>query len=243
MNRKEIIKNLRYKAENIKTHMPLQVFSEAADMLEEYELIINSLIKDCIGLDFICDKLGVSEWCEEHCNGNTPDIECVRKYYKEQNMDTNKKIELLEKEIAELKEELSKQDSEKSLATWIPKKDDNYWYIRGNGKANSATYDNDSFDKNLYVIGNYFQTKEDAEFEIERLKVIAELKRFGKDKFKKGTENCFLFYDTNNNKLCIHLGSYAITASIFFNSKEIAEQAIKTVGVDRIKKYYFRVEE
>lgn len=106
MNRKEIIKNLRYKAENIKTHMPLQVFSEAADMLEEYELIINSLIKDCIGLDFICDKLGVSEWCEEHCNGNTPDIECVRKYYKEQNMDTNKKIELLEKEVAGLKERI-----------------------------------------------------------------------------------------------------------------------------------------
>ena len=59
------------------------VIKALADMLEEYELIINSLIKDCIGLDFICDKLGVSEWCEEHCNGNTPDIECVRKYYKE----------------------------------------------------------------------------------------------------------------------------------------------------------------
>ena len=83
MTKQEIIKNLRYKAENIKTHMLPQVFSEAADMLEEYELIINSLIKDCIGLDFICDKLGCSEWCEEHCNGNTPDIECVRKYYKE----------------------------------------------------------------------------------------------------------------------------------------------------------------
>jgi hypothetical protein len=106
MTEQEIIKNLRYKAENIKTHMIPQVFREAADMIEEDEQIIKGLIEDCISLDFICDKLGGSEWCEERCNDNTPDIECVRKYYKEQNMDTNKKIELIEKEIAELKEVL-----------------------------------------------------------------------------------------------------------------------------------------
>ena len=158
-------------------------------------------------------------------------------------MDIEKKIELIEKEIAELKKELAKQETEKSLTIWKPNEGENYWYIKANGRTGCAVWDDDSSDKDLYKMGNYFQTKEDAEFEIERLKVIAELKRFGKDRFKKGTENCFLFYDTNNNKLCINLGSYAITASIFFNSKEIAEQAIKTVGFDRIKKYYFRVEE
>ena len=158
-------------------------------------------------------------------------------------MDIEKKMKLIEKEIAELKEELTKQNTEKFLANLKPQKDDDYWYIDDFVRAATYKWNDDPRDNVLYSIGNCFKTKEEAEFEIERLKVIAELKRFGKGRFKKGAENCFLFYDTNNNKLCINLGSYAITASIFFNSKGVAEQAIKTVGVDRIKKYYFRVEE
>ena len=41
-------------------------------------------------------------------------------------MKIEKKIELIEKEIAELKEELTKQNTEKFLANLKPQKDDDY---------------------------------------------------------------------------------------------------------------------
>lgn len=72
--------------------------TEAANILEEYKLIINSLIKDCIGLDFICDELSGSDWCEEHCNNSSPDIECVRKYYAEKNVEESAANLKLEKD-------------------------------------------------------------------------------------------------------------------------------------------------
>ena len=104
-------------------------------------------------------------------------------------------------------------------------------------------WNNDSIDENAYAIGNCFKTKEDAEFEAERLKVIAELKRFAKERFEAENFNYYIYYDTVNDEVWCNTVVQDITANIHFESEEIAEQAIKTVGADRIKKYYFRIEE
>lgn len=46
--------------------------------------ILKLFLKDCVGVNyFICDELGPSNWCENHCNQDCPDIECLRKYYSE----------------------------------------------------------------------------------------------------------------------------------------------------------------
>ena len=72
-----------------------------------YKELLECLIEDLNPfLDYICDELGTSEWCEEHCSGTCPDIECVRKYYEEKINGHKQKIELLEKEVAELKERI-----------------------------------------------------------------------------------------------------------------------------------------
>lgn len=45
--------------------------------------ILKLFLKDCIATDFICERQSHSEWCENHCNQDCPDIECVREYYSE----------------------------------------------------------------------------------------------------------------------------------------------------------------
>lgn len=53
--------------------------------------ILKLFIQDSIATDFICEKQFYSEWCENHCGyGQTcPNIECVRKYYEENQTNKN----------------------------------------------------------------------------------------------------------------------------------------------------------
>lgn len=47
------------------------------------EEILKRILDDCTGLDFICDEMGGSAWCNNHCQNFSPDIECIKKYYEE----------------------------------------------------------------------------------------------------------------------------------------------------------------
>ena len=68
--------------------------------------------------------------------------------------------------------------NKKKSKVWKPADREKYYYIRNDGEVYQAFYEkNCSTDCGNYSLGNCFRTEEEAKFAVEKLKVIAELKR------------------------------------------------------------------
>ena len=153
-------------------------------------------------------------------------------------------VEIEEKQLNEL---LGIKESK----VWKPKDGEKYWYVCSFGEVMDTCWDDDydSCDGHL-LMGNVYQTKEQAEFELEKRKVEVELQRFAIEHneceidwndFTK--DKHFIFYSPYREELAIDCRSHSKANDVYFTSSKIAEQAIKTIGVDRLKKYYFGVED
>lgn len=157
-----------------------------------------------------------------------------------------------EKITIELKERLNNLEKQYEALTpsnkkWRAKKDDDYYFIRAEGtvcfdRENEAIVDNSRYDT-----GNYFKTREEAEFEAERLKVIAELREFATpisefDWNDPREDKYVLEFQTEegNNFLMIDCWHTCQFSDLCFESEEAAKAAIESIGEDRIIKYYFR---
>lgn len=134
---------------------------------------------------------------------------------------------------------------------WEPKNKDLYWYISNDGEIHSWNF-NKKFNTSSLNFGNCFQTKKQAKFMVEKLKVIHELEKFAFENNEKEID----WNDVNQTKY--YLGMFqsdkiiAVFSTykwcytpfnIYFTSEEIAEKAIETIGEERIKKYYFGVKD
>ena len=146
------------------------------------------------------------------------------------------RIEELEKELLELKEQVKEQQE-------FPQSGERYWYSNGGGMVNSCFWKSEQFDLNRYRIGNMFKTEKEAEFAVEKLKVEEELRKFGRP-FKEDEYNYFIQIHPSHNNIVTDSDDYYQTqGTIYFESTAIANEATDTVGADRIKKYLFGVEE
>lgn len=149
-------------------------------------------------------------------------------------MNLQEEIKIMKERIAEL-EELVKEEQE------FPQDGDKYWYMDDEGAVFCEFY-NHYIDKYHQEIGNIFRTEEEAKFAVEKLKVEAELRKFGKSP-NVGEEDWFIVC-TDSGEV---YSSYAIQGIyqgvIYFESEEKVKQAVATVGAERIKKYLFGVEE
>lgn len=133
---------------------------------------------------------------------------------------------------------------------WKPDYRRKYFYVNEcGGIMNSKWYD-DSIDADRYEIGNCFKTKEEAEFTLEKAKVETGLRRFAEenneyeidwtDEDQEKWAMCYSYY--YGNVYFIDACSYKRN-DIYFTSKEIGEQAVNFIGEERLKKYYFGVED
>ena len=145
------------------------------------------------------------------------------------------RIEELEKELLELKEQVKEQQE-------FPQSGERYWYSNGGGMVNSCFWKSEQFDLNRYRIGNMFKTEKEAEFAVEKLKVEEELRKFGRP-FKEDEYNYFIQIHPSHNNIVVESDDfYQTQGTIYFESTAIANEAIDTIGEDRIKKYLFGVE-
>ena len=133
---------------------------------------------------------------------------------------------------------------------WKPEENETYYYSYSDGHIEKTTCDNRNMYKNRYAIGNCFKTKEEAEFALERQKVITELKRFALEHNEKDIDwsnieqrKCFLSYQHDKNIIFIDFYYSVQIYNIYFTSEEIAQAAIKEIGEERLRKYYFEVKE
>lgn len=129
-----------------------------------------------------------------------------------------------------------------------PKYDDTYFYIHADGDIYFDVNIESRFDENLFSIGNYFKTREEAEFEVERLKVLEELKKFSyefsEEEWKDNDIAKFsMYYDYDYSKIGIRNNTAWKHDLIYFKIREDAQKAIDKIGEERLKKYYFKVGE
>ena len=154
-------------------------------------------------------------------------------------------VEIEEKQLNEL---LGIKESK----VWKPQLCDKFWSINALGDI-AATYwqsTNDSHEA-LWLMGNVFKTKEEAEFAVEKRKVKVELQRYADEHNEceidwedSSQEKKYIKFHHDYNEFSIR-NSFVEQHSntVYFTSKEIAEQAIQAIGEERLKKYYFGVEE
>ena len=151
-------------------------------------------------------------------------------------MSLQDELKALKERITEL-EELAKEEQE------FPQVEDDYWYVIGDAEVILAVWYGDDYDKGRVSIGNVFKTKEQAEFAVEKLKVEAELRKFSRP-FKEDEYNYFIQIHPSHNNIVTDSDDYYQTqGTIYFESITIANEAIDTIGEERIKKYIFGVEE
>lgn len=153
----------------------------------------------------------------------------------------NEKVEEFRKQLIEEAEKMEEQKEDV-----FPKVGDTYWFIESMGIVNNAIWSDSVVDKGNLALNNVFKTKEEAKFAFEKLKVIAELKKFEEPKDREwGNDNkhYFILYDHLKNIIDVTYNYCYSDFNIYFETKEKAREAIEAVGEERIKKYYLEVEE
>ncbi len=125
-----------------------------------------------------------------------------------------------------------------------------YYSICPNGNIVSSVEKNTFYDDNCWKFGNYYNTVIEAEFAKQKQLVYQELKRYA---VEHNTEEIdwenylqikyFFYCNTKSNDLCImDVSEMKIAGQVYFTSEKIAENAIKAIGKDRIKKYLFEID-
>jgi len=147
----------------------------------------------------------------------------------------------MEKELKSLKESIGTYKEEPK--EWKPEIGDEFYTISAFGDIRHWEYKGHEIDLNAFRTGSAFKTLEEAEFELERRKVITELKKHS-CRFKKGVEQYGITYNYDKSEVSFgYLNNVCDYATICYESQETVQKAIKEVGEERIKKYLFGVEE
>lgn len=108
----------------------------------------------------------------------------------------------------------------------------------------------------LAELGNVFETKEEAEFAAEQIRVRIELQRLadaaneeeqaasGEDPTEWDTINnhYFIYYDCEEDSVRVNFEWDQKCDLIYFPSSDAAYAAIDKVGAERILRYYFGIE-
>lgn len=92
-----------------------------------------------------------------------------------------------------------------------------YWYLENNGDIDKETYDGDSYEERMIEIGNYFDTREEAELTVRKLKAWKRLK----DKGFKFTG--YSHYDWNGNESPAIAFEYSDFGKMFDDKQVVAD--------------------
>ena len=151
-------------------------------------------------------------------------------------MNLQEELKALLERIAELEEQVKEEQE-------FPQQNDKYWYININGDVTSGKWEKFDIQEDMLEIGDVFETKEQAKFAVEKLKVEAELRKFSRP-FKEDEYNYFIQIHPSHNNIVVESDDfYQTQGTIYFESTTIANEAIDAIGENRIKKYIFGVED
>lgn len=154
----------------------------------------------------------------------------------------------VQEEILKIKNEMVNEFDKRVEALKVdgqefPQDGDDYWFIDSTGEVINEKWEGLSFEIERLEFGNIFKTKEQVEFAFEKLKVEAELRKFSRG-YIDGRNNWYILYDFEREKVMrtneLH---HCHQGVIYFSDTYTTQQAIESVGEERIKKYIFGVED
>lgn len=130
---------------------------------------------------------------------------------------------------------------------WKPKENDIYWHITGSGKITRKYNKFSSADKDKIEFKNYFETKEQAEHAVEKLKVIKELENLAAEYSKDidwkniNQQKWTIAYNYFEKRVMIDsfYNYKCLPFDVYFPSFDSAYKAMQTIGPKRLTKYYF----
>lgn len=163
-------------------------------------------------------------------------IEDIKKYVIERTEEFKKELN------EEVKQMIKEANQEQVKNIWDLKTEDEeeYYRLYHNGAIILCAFSS-SIDRLFRYLGNAFLTKEEAEFELERRKIEAIMRKHSRP-FKSGEFNCTVACETPINKVYIRTVQFHNSGVPFFASSEVAQKVIDEIGEDRLRKYWFRVE-
>lgn len=134
---------------------------------------------------------------------------------------------------------------------WRGKVNNSYYSISHYGEVMYNRESESVYDNGFYKIGNYFKTREEAEFAREKQLVYQKLKDYALEHNTEvidwnnlNQKKCLIGYTHYDNELFITSRQEIESPNtVYFTSEKIARDAIKVIGEDKIKKYLFGVEE
>ena len=157
-------------------------------------------------------------------------------------------VKAFEERLRAKAEELQGQINDNPNTIWDLNIEDGkrFYYLSLNGVAGEGIF-NSNYDKEMRDMGNAFLTREEAEFEKERRKIEAIMKKYsrpfeeGDDRFYK--KNYFIMFDIGSEALEVKATYRDCMGVPYFESAEIARKVVGEIGEDRLKKYWFGVTE
>ena len=132
--------------------------------------------------------------------------------------------------------------------SWRAEENKIYYFINNYLIVESAIEKYFTIDDQRYRIGNYFKTREEAEFEKEKYLVYQELRNYALEhndsELDWNNQEQYKYYIFCHNKEILIGNDNTIMdlGQIYFTSILIAKNAISSIGEDRIKKYLFGIE-
>lgn len=132
---------------------------------------------------------------------------------------------------------------QKPKSIWDLKKEDGeqYYVLRTTGDINIDNFSS-RLDEYIREAGNVFLTREEAEFEAERRKVEAVIRKYSRP-FKLNEGNYVIKHNVTFKMVEIGLFGATDYGIPYFESKEIAQKVIDEIGEERLIKYWFDVAE
>lgn len=163
-------------------------------------------------------------------------------------------LKINDKEIeVEINEEDLKKLEKKKLPRkrWRAEEGQEYWYVSNDGEIAGVSEVNDIYDDYVYSIGNYFKTKEEAEFHKNELIYTQMLKDYiyEHDDVKLDWNDAkqdkyYLLYDFCNEEIDCRLSwNYKFPGAICASNEQVLKDAVGFIGEENVKNYILKVEE
>lgn len=144
----------------------------------------------------------------------------------------------LKTQIAELKAQ-NKEKLTPPHPRWEPHSYEHYYFYDSTGAVDAKIWCFEPGDIDRYILGNVFMQRSDAEFAVERLKVLAQMRKWAGHNY----DGAYIYYHKPSDEIMIDWDGDSTNChgDIRFKCVDDALNCIKSVGKDRIKKYYFGI--
>lgn len=156
------------------------------------------------------------------------------------------KISELEQQLAVLRAEVEKEEKDPNKR-WRADESCLYWFVQNTGIPNCTYEYYRDIDNFRYDTHNYFKSEEEARRYAKVIETERQLKKFADEHNGKIDKIDWSDNDSVKHYLCYNYIKQSIFIDsawarryprvIYFSSKEIAQQAMTTIGEDKIKEY------